>query len=235
MYKLLVLGFAIILNSPLYAMESYTEQDFKDDWSSPLYDNQAENILVWGSTLTLSLVLFREEFVDDIQADIAKDEPLGESAIIGDYMGQMIPNFAYMGLMYYNSKEVNDKSYRRAKLMFKTSLFSGMTTFFSKRLINQRRPNKGDRNSFPSGHTTTAFAFASVVALEHENWAIPAYALASFVGFSRMNDNAHYLHDVTMGATIGIAFGYALYNTQESKVSLIPYNDGFVSAYKYYF
>jgi membrane-associated phospholipid phosphatase len=113
--------------------------------------------------------------------------------------------------------------------MFKTSLFSGATTFFLKRLINQRRPHKGDRNSFPSGHTTTAFAFSTVVALEHPEWAIPAYALSTFVGLSRMNDNAHYLHDVTMGATIGMAYGYAFYHDESLlSYSVYPFGDGLV-------
>jgi membrane-associated phospholipid phosphatase len=75
--------------------------------------------------------------------------------------------------------------------------------------VRERRPDDtNDRSSFPSGHSATVFAFASVVAMDHGwQWGIPAYTLAAFVGYSRINDNRHYLHDVVAGATLGIGYG----------------------------
>ena len=75
-----------------------------------------------------------------------------------------------------------------------------------------------DRSSFPSGHTTTAFAFASAVASESRTkwpkqwwsaWLIPVgvYSGATVVGISRMYHNAHWASDVALGAAIGTFSG----------------------------
>lgn len=66
------------------------------------------------------------------------------------------------------------------------------------------RPD-GTSLSFPSGHTASAFASATVLE-RHYGWkaGVPAYALASYIGASRLSENRHYLSDVIFGATIGI-------------------------------
>ena len=102
--------------------------------------------------------------------------------------------------------------------MFRATLYSGMLTNIIKYTIPETRPNNIGHESFPSGHTTTAFAFASIVAMNHKwYWGVPAFAFASFVGYSRINDNKHYLHDVTVGATIGLSYGLGIYYLDEAK------------------
>lgn len=75
-----------------------------------------------------------------------------------------------------------------------------------------------DRSSFPSGHTTTAFAFAAAVASESRTkwpkqwwsgWLIPVgvYSGATVVGISRLYHNAHWASDVALGAAIGTVSG----------------------------
>ena len=65
--------------------------------------------------------------------------------------------------------------------------------------------------SFPSGHSLSAFAVASVVAGRYGNhkW-VPyvAYGLASMVGFSRLTINVHFLSDIVMGGAIGYSIGH---------------------------
>lgn len=59
--------------------------------------------------------------------------------------------------------------------------------------------------SFPSGHTSTAFAAATTLSLEFKKWyvVVPAYAWAAGVGYSRMYLGEHYPSDVLAGAAVG--------------------------------
>lgn len=65
------------------------------------------------------------------------------------------------------------------------------------------------RESFPSGHATNAFAFATAVASHYDNWVVPTivYTMATGVSISRINDRAHFPSDVLAGALIGRAVG----------------------------
>lgn len=83
--------------------------------------------------------------------------------------------------------------------------------------IRLRRPDGSSRNSFPSGHTATAFLTATLLHKEYGDrypWlSISGYALATGVGGMRMLNNRHWLSDVLAGAGIGIIagkFGYWL-------------------------
>ncbi|MGH7554830.1 MAG: phosphatase PAP2 family protein [Longimicrobiales bacterium] len=73
--------------------------------------------------------------------------------------------------------------------------------------------------SFPSGHTTQAFAVASVIATEYDALWIKtmAYGLAGVVGLCRMYDDAHYLSDVTAAALIGTAVGRSVAHFGQSE------------------
>ncbi len=66
------------------------------------------------------------------------------------------------------------------------------------------------KGGFPSGHTATAFAVATVVAhrYKHHRW-VPfvAYGLASTVAFSRATSGNHFLGDIFLGGAIGYSVG----------------------------
>lgn len=69
-----------------------------------------------------------------------------------------------------------------------------------------------DNHSLPSGHTTQAFAVASVIATEYPHPAVQAaaYGTAAAVGLSRMYRGSHFLSDVTAAAVIGTTVGRAV-------------------------
>jgi membrane-associated phospholipid phosphatase len=82
--------------------------------------------------------------------------------------------------------------------------------------VGRRRPFRGEEqytfhpftktDSWPSGHTMTAFALATGVSDEVHSTPVTVlmYTLATGVAWSRMNDNKHWLTDVVGGAAIGI-------------------------------
>jgi hypothetical protein len=70
--------------------------------------------------------------------------------------------------------------------------------------VDETRPNGGSR-SFPSGHTSMAFAGAEFIRKEYGwRWAAPAYLAAGFVGWSRVESKNHFTHDVLAGAALGV-------------------------------
>lgn len=68
-----------------------------------------------------------------------------------------------------------------------------------------QRDNVG-KYSFPSGHTSTAFATATALTLSTKKWyvAVPSYAYACAVGYSRMRLGVHFPSDVLGGIVVGI-------------------------------
>ena len=63
--------------------------------------------------------------------------------------------------------------------------------------------------SFPSGHSASAFAFATGVAMENPQLLLPILPLAAGVAYSRVHLRVHYPFDVLAGAAIGTGMGLA--------------------------
>ncbi len=95
------------------------------------------------------------------------------------------------------------------------------------------KPFKGfsssDRQSFPSGHTQTAFAAAAAVTAETGRWWPKStyvigpvmYTGASLVGLSRMYHNKHWASDVVLGAAIGTFSGQKVVQYSHSHTTAI--------------
>ena len=80
-----------------------------------------------------------------------------------------------------------------------------VATYGLKYAIDAERPNGGGQ-SFPSGHTASAFMGAEFIRKEYGwGWAIPAFGAASWVGYTRVQSHNHYWRDVIGGALVGIA------------------------------
>lgn len=96
-------------------------------------------------------------------------------------------------------------------------------TFSAKSIINKPRPHESDptvlalknatNGSFPSGHTSEAFATATSLTMITHKWyvAVPAYTWAGLVGYSRLYLGVHYPSDVIAGALLGTGSAWLSY------------------------
>lgn len=89
-----------------------------------------------------------------------------------------------------------------------SNLLAGGVAYGTKIAAGRERPDKSANNSFPSGHTETAFVAAEFLHQEYKNksvWiSIGGYSAATFVGIARVCNNRHWVSDVVAGAGIGI-------------------------------
>lgn len=84
----------------------------------------------------------------------------------------------------------------------------------------------GNHNdSFFSGHTTTAFSVATVIAEEYKEtvWVpIISYTFATCAGLSRIHDNNHWASDVLTGALVGYVTGKLIVHKNNWGITIVP-------------
>ena len=85
----------------------------------------------------------------------------------------------------------------------------------TKKLTHRTRPDSSTDNSFPSGHTATAFVAAEFLHQEYGEksvWiSVGGYTMATLIGVSRVFNNRHWVSDVVAGGGIGILSTKAVY------------------------
>lgn len=198
----------------------------------------AKYIFWTGATLTAGLrFLKKQKGVDQIQQSASQKNHLQHFGQFGGSLG-----YGYLNATYFLGNLIigGKNGRKRAEHMLEASLYTLGITLGLKDQIQEPRPGyPNKKDSFPSGHASASFAFASVVTAHH-GWGAGslAHLAAIFISFSRLNDDWHYLHDVIAGMTIGMSYGWGIYyNHKEHNkpywFSLLPTDnlDGMVVSY----
>jgi membrane-associated phospholipid phosphatase len=130
-----------------------------------------------------------------------------------------------VGILIYNYTQTHSLTERKEPYVIAAALIGTTAiTFGLKYAVNRPRPfvtypdviqkdSHVGLYSFPSGHTSSAFALATSVSLCYPKWYViaPAYAWALTVGYSRMRLGVHFPTDVLVGALIGTACSFGTY------------------------
>lgn len=122
----------------------------------------------------------------------------------------------------------------------KGMLLNQALTYGIKVAINKDRPLDGDGGlAFPSGHTSTVFQAASFYHWRYGLvYSIPAYALAGFTAYSRLNATKHDGYDVLGGIVVGMVSTFLFttpYQRENMQLSFSGWEDTYLLTFRYNF
>jgi PAP2 superfamily len=152
----------------------------------------------------------------------------GEGAVSYTSIGQVLGNGwtqggAAMAVYLVGKLDGNAAATHIGGDLIRGQALNGLVTTVIKAAVNRTRPS-GGHFSFPSGHTSASFTTATVLE-QHFGWkvGIPAYAVAGFVGWTRVRENVHWLSDVVFGGAIGVMAGRTVTLGHRSRTwSIVP-------------
>ncbi|MEO6684359.1 MAG: phosphatase PAP2 family protein [Dyadobacter sp.] len=138
---------------------------------------------------------------------------------VDDYL-QFSPFAIAYGLDAIGIKSKTDFM-NRSVILLKGEILAIGTATLLKKMTHELRPDGSAYTSFPSGHTTQAFAAATFLSEEYKDrykWMpYASYTVASSVGLLRVANNRHYISDVLVGAGIGFLSMKVAYWTHQYK------------------
>ena len=225
-------------NESLFSKDYWklTASDVKQVFTAPVHW-EAKEWLVSGSVFAgIGLTMLFDE-------DIQKAVQRRRSHTVDDIFGAIEPfgqeySLGLLGAFYVGGEIFKDPRAKSVALdgLAASIIASGLIDQPLKYAVERSRPSKGvgaygfrpfsGSGSFPSGHTTEAFAVATVISEHYESlWVkIPSYGLATAVGYARMNSDAHWASDVLAGAAIGTFVSEVVvrFNKAHRHLALMP-------------
>jgi hypothetical protein len=194
-------------------------------WTSPFHLHQRDS--KWLAPLGLSTV-----------ALIATDRRTsGELVDHGDnlnrlrisrhvsQLGSMYATAGLAGALYLTGRATHNNHLRETGLLSAEALIDSGILVTALKAVSQRQRPPADHSSgeffdggksFPSGHASSAWSIATIIAQEYGHRRplvqIGAYGLASAVSLSRYTGRNHFLSDVLIGSAIGYANGRYVYH-----------------------
>lgn len=167
-----------------------------------------KQIIVPSLLFTYGIVAIESDYLKLINTELRNElkENIDEKITMDDFT-QYFPTASVYILNNVGIPGKHNLKDRSIILATSYLLMAGSVTGL-KDLTKIERPDGSANNSFPSGHTATAFSGAEYLWQEYKDvniwYGISGYAIAAGTGFFRIYNGRHWLSDVAMGAGIGI-------------------------------
>lgn len=208
-------GNTVITDSIPLVTDRESDKSFYKRVHSNLYNFKPIQLIVPGAFICAGIIGLGSDWFKHQNNEIREElqENIDHKITIDDFC-QYTPMAATYGLNLCGIKGKHD--YGDLTIILGTAYaLMGSTVFAMKNITKIKRPDGSARNSFPSGHTATAFMGAELLRREYWNispWiGMTGYAIAAGTGFFRMYNNRHWLTDIIAGAGIGILSVQAAY------------------------
>ena len=209
-------------------------RDQKAIWTAPLRLERHDAKWVVPSGVGLMALITTDRITGDeiFEADRQVAASRGIS-----YAGSVYGLGAVAGTFYLVGRKTHNYRARETGLLSAEALIDSLIAGEALKGITQRaRPQAGIErseffdggSSFPSGHSTQAWAVATVIAHEYQDRPavqIAAYGVAAAVSVARFTGHKHYLSDVLAGSALGWGIGRYVYNAHHREsggLSLAP-------------
>lgn len=200
--------------SPVKTEDEPSEKSDVPMQSSP-YKFKPLQLIVPGTLIGIGIIGLESDWLKFQNKEIREElqENIDNKLTIDDFF-QYVPMAATYGL---NLCRIKGKHHYGDLTIILGTAYTLMSAsvYTLKNVTMVERPDGSARNSFPSGHTATAFMGAEL--LRREYWDVSpwigaaGYAVAAGTGFFRMYNNRHWMTDVLAGAGIGILSVHAAY------------------------
>ena len=209
--------FSILLCISAQAEESITFEDLKTEQVASRITDATS--LSWLAVGAVSVMTFQNSEVD-IRDDWKNHQKMSRyNANLGDLLGSGLVSVGIIGAQYlYDDNRTSWKDHART-VIWQAGIVQVLKFSFGK----QRPGNSTHYQSFPSGHTSTAFASATALTYAY-GWkaALVAYPLAAFVAAARVSDDAHWASDVVGGAFLGTLIARACVSPESGFANFHP-------------
>lgn len=201
-------NFAIFLFLVASQLQSYSQTKVDSTGLHHKTDFKATQLIIPAALITIGALGVNSGWFKPINQNI-RDEvvPIEHDKFHADDYMQYLPVISVYGLSLAGAK-AKHSYYERTLITATSYLAMGIMVNTVKLTVSEQRPNSSATNSFPSGHSATAFMGAELVRKEYWDsspaYGIGAYMIACGVGFLRIYNDRHWANDIIAGAGFGI-------------------------------